>query len=167
MHSELPSFPWGVATLLSGSGIRWCCKPFLDYDADFDRLTNPAVFVYEGPDGSRLNAVMDPWASNRFNYTQGAAILNDTASIRNLWVPHFSDPSADYPFQGMLAEGTHGDLHANSVEGVSKFSDALTGYNSRAGNRPLLVNATFKMFADAADSALGFYLPMKPGLTGG
>jgi hypothetical protein len=152
VHSELPSFPWGIASLLTGSGIRWCCKPFLNYDAEFDKLENPPVFVYEGPDGSRLDVVMDPWASNRFNYTQGAALLKDTASIRALWIPHYADTSAHYPFKRILAEGTHGDLYANSVEAVPKFSDAVIECNSRAGDRPLVVNATFKMFADAVDS---------------
>ena len=48
VHSELPSFPWGVAALLPGSGIHWCRKPFLNDDAEFDKLTNPPILSEGG-----------------------------------------------------------------------------------------------------------------------
>lgn len=44
VHSELPSMPWDIIPLLSGSGIGWINKPFLNYDATFGALKNPPVF---------------------------------------------------------------------------------------------------------------------------
>ena len=51
-HIELPSLPWGMASLMAGCGIRWVSVPFLDYDSTFKGLKNPPLFRMEGPDGS-------------------------------------------------------------------------------------------------------------------
>ena len=50
-HTELPSLPWGAATLLAGAGVRWLAVPFLDYDTEWGGLDVPPLFVLEGPDG--------------------------------------------------------------------------------------------------------------------
>ena len=39
-HIELPSLPWGMASLMAGCGIRWTSVPFLDYDSTFKGLNN-------------------------------------------------------------------------------------------------------------------------------
>ena len=70
-HIELPSLPWGVATLLAGCGVRWLSVPFLDYDSTFKGLTCPPLFQFEGPDGSKIRVVLDAWASRNANYVQG------------------------------------------------------------------------------------------------
>ena len=64
-HTELPSLPWGMATLLSGCGVRWTSVPFLDYDCTFQGLTNPPLFRFAGPDGSEVRVVLDAWASRK------------------------------------------------------------------------------------------------------
>ena len=64
-HIEEPSLPWGMASILAGAGMRWLSVPFYNYDSTFKQLKNPPLFVWEGPDGSRLRVIMDPWASNR------------------------------------------------------------------------------------------------------
>ena len=74
-HIELPSLPWGVPTILAGCGMRWLSIPYLMYDTTFGGLTCPPLFIHEGPDGSQVRVVMDRWASEKANYTQGAAIL--------------------------------------------------------------------------------------------
>src|ERR1017187_5700959 len=73
-HIELPSLPWGVASILSGCGVRWLLIPFLDYDSTFSKLKNPPLFNFEGPDGSQIRVVMDDWASLKAHYHQGAAL---------------------------------------------------------------------------------------------
>src|ERR1035441_6201301 len=74
-HIEMPSLPWGAASILSGCGVHWLSVPFLDYDSTFKELENPPLFMFEGPDGARIRVVMDRWASEKDNYVQGSALL--------------------------------------------------------------------------------------------
>jgi len=77
-HIELPSLPWGHATILAGCGFRGLTVPYYGYDSTFPSLKNPPVFLHEGPDGSRVVVVLDQWASQKASYMQGASLLNKT-----------------------------------------------------------------------------------------
>jgi len=48
-HIELPSLPWGTATILAGCGIKRLSVPFYNYDSTFGQLQTPPLFHYEGP----------------------------------------------------------------------------------------------------------------------
>ena len=114
-HAELPSLPWGAATLLAGAGVRWLAVPFLDYDTEWGSLDVPPIFVLEGPDGGRVRVVLDAWASRRHNYTQGRALLEDPKRIGAEWLPRLGALGTAYPFRDVLALGTHGDLGPQSA----------------------------------------------------
>jgi len=152
-HIELPSLPWGTATILSGCGIRWLSNPFYAYDSTFGGLKNPPLFILEGPDGSQLRVVMDRWASGRSSYTQGANILSKPDSLAAEWLPHYAAMGKAYPAGAILASGTHGDISPGSGGQARGFADAIINYNARAGAHPTLVNATLPLFCEAIDQA--------------
>jgi hypothetical protein len=152
-HIELPSLPWGVASILSGCGIRWLLVPFFDYDSTFSGLRNPPLFNFEGPDGSRIRVVMDTWASLKASYQQGAAILKQPKQILDEWVPHYEQLGDGYPLRAILASGTHSDLSLTSSSQTQGFADGIIEYNSHPGAHPTLVNATLPQFCRVAEKA--------------
>jgi len=152
-HIEEPSLPWGVASILAGCGIRWLSNPFYGYDSTFGDLTSPPLFIWEGPDGSQIRVVMDPWACGRSSYTQGGHLLGDTNRIVQEWLPHYRQLGQAYPVRAILASGTHGDISPHSGGQARGFADAIIGYNRRAEPHPKLVNATLPQFCQAVDAA--------------
>ncbi|HSD67460.1 MAG TPA: hypothetical protein VLF95_12200, partial [Vicinamibacteria bacterium] len=141
-HSELPSLPWGVASLLARAGVRWLAVPFLDYDTEWGPLEVPPLFVLEGPDGGRIRVVLDTWASRRHGYTQGRALLEDPGRIAAEWIPRFEALGTAYPFRDVLALGTHGDLGPQSAGEVERFAAAVRAWNAREGAPARIVSAT-------------------------
>jgi hypothetical protein len=152
-HTELPSLPWGAATLLAGAGVRWLALPFLDYDTEWGGLDVPPVFDLEGPDGGRIRVALDAWASRRHNYTQGRALLEDTKRIGADWLPRFDALGPAFPFRDTLALGTHGDLGPQSAGEVERFWTAIRDWNAREAPPARLVNSTLAGFCRAIDSA--------------
>jgi len=171
VHSELPSLPWGAVSLLAGSGIRWLNKPYLNYDATFASLENPPIFKLAGPDNSMLNVVMDKYASSQYCYMQGGGILKifpyekDTLTIEKFWLTHYSSLN-NYPFNTILAEGTHCDLSVNSARQAFDISQKIIAYNSQPQKPVTLVNASFPMFTDLIDS-IQLINPFMTSLKGG
>ncbi len=153
-HIEEPSVPWGAAAILAGCGVRWLSVPFYKYDSTFDRLNNPPVFLFEGPDGSRVRVVMDPWACGKWSYHQGArGVLRDPDLIVQEWLPHYQQLGRAYPLRAILASGTHGDISPTSGEQARGFAEAIIKYNRRLEPHPKLVNATLPQFCQAVDAA--------------
>jgi hypothetical protein len=170
-HIELPSLPWGMATILAGCGVRWLSIPFLDYDCTFSELESPPIFRHEGPDGSAINVILDRWASFTAGYMQGAYLLNDprmiagecpefsemeadeAAPVNMGWVPFYAWLKDDYPLRVVLASGTHGDLNPGSGAQAAEFAEKIRAYNERSDPHPRLVNATLAQFCQAADEA--------------
>jgi len=150
-HIEEPSLPWGVATILSGCGVRWLSNPFYNYDSTFKTLQNPPVFFYEGPDGSRIRVVMDPWASNKSSYTQGGKMLLNPKSVLAEWLPHYRQLGESHPLRAILASGTHGDISPRSGGQARGFSDAIIAFNKQTEPHPRIVNATLAQFCSAVD----------------
>jgi hypothetical protein len=152
-HIEEPSLPWGMAPILAGAGIRWLSVPFYHYDSTFAALKNPPLLVLEGPDGSRLRVILDPWASNKASYTQGASILQKPETLTREWLPHYAGLGESYPQDAILASGTHGDIAPHSGSQARGFAEAIIKYNTSAGSHPKLVNATVSLFCEAVDCA--------------
>ncbi len=152
-HIELPSLPWGVPTILAGCGFRNLTVPYLDYDSKFKELQVPPIFWHVGPDGSRVRVALDRWASSRANYTQGAAILKDTASIASEWLPHYRQLGDDYPLRAILACGTHGDINPESGNQARGFAERISNYNAHVDAAARLVNATYPQFWRVVEQA--------------
>lgn len=152
-HIELPSLPWGTASILAGCGFRSLSVPYLSYDCTFGGLKNPPLFLYQGPDGSRVKVWLDRWASSKSNYTQGAAILRNPHSITNDRLPHYAKLGEVYRLRAILASGTHGDITPHSGNQARGFAEAIARYNARAERPATLVNATFPQFWKAVEEA--------------
>jgi len=152
-HIEEPSLPWGVASILAGCGIRWLSSPFLVYDSNFKELKNPPLFIFEGPDGSQIKVVMDPWACLNSAYSQGRKLLQNRDIIMQDWLPHYQKLGESYPFRVTLASGTHGDISPRSGDQARGFADAIIEYNNSPGEHPKLVNAILPQFCEAVDEA--------------
>jgi hypothetical protein len=162
-HIELPSLPWGQATLLAGCGVRWVSVPFLDYDCTFKGLKNPPLFRWAGPDGSDINVVMDPWACSKANYAQGAYLLKEPQRITDEWVPHYEAMGVAYPLRVIFASGTHSDISPQSGQQTHGFAEGIERYNAAAtAGQPRLVNGTFAQFTREVDPARGLVTCFKP-----
>jgi hypothetical protein len=167
-HIELPSLPWGMASLLAGCGVRWVSNPFLDYDCAFKALRNPPLFRWAGPDGNEVRVIMDAWASSRANYAQGALLLREPARIINEWWPHYRQLGAAYPVPTILASGTHSDISPESWKQTRGFSEALRQYNAAGTNPVRLANGTLTEFCSEVDAveASTPFLPVVRGCFG-
>jgi len=150
-HIEEPSLPWGVAPILAGCGVRWLSVPFYRYDSTFGGLKNPPLFIFEGSDSGQIRVVMDPWASGKASYTQGARMLRDPKTVMNEWLPHYQQMGKSYPLRAILASGTHGDISPRSANQTRGFADAIINYNKRPEPHPKIVNAVLPQFCRAVD----------------
>ncbi len=152
-HIELPSMPWGVASILAGGGFRWLAVPYYDYDSSFSQLEVPPLFRWEGPDGAKIKVALDHWASQRGSYAQGDQFLKDLqAKKAQEWIDHYAALGAVYPLRSVLANGTHSDLSFQSRDQVAGFARAIEGANHDApGMR--VVNASFGQFFREVDAA--------------
>lgn len=151
-HTELPSLPWGIPTILAGAGFRWVNVPFLHYDTTFAELQNPPLFRLEGPDGSQVRVVLDKWASMKANYTQGGYLLQDPQRVAQEWLPHYEELGELYPLRTILASGTHSDINPDSWRQARVFADGIAAYNAVRTNPAKLVNGTLAQFCREVDS---------------
>ena len=164
-HIELPSLPWGMASLMAGCGIRWTSVPFYDYDSTFKGLTNPALFRWEGPDGREVRVLLDGWASEKASYMQGGHLLKDPKRVVSEWIPHYAGLGAAYPLRTVFASGTHSDIHPNSGRQATGFANDIIGYNATQTNAVKLINGTLAQFCSEVDSVQAS-APFLPGLRG-
>ena len=164
-HIELPSLPWGMATLMAGCGIRWTSVPFLDYDSAFKGLQNPPLFRWEGPDGSEVRVIMDRWASLKANYMQGGYLLQDPKRVTMEWLPHYEHLNPAWPMRTRFASGTHSDINPESWKQARGFADGIIHYNAAGTNTEQLVNGTLAQFCAEAD-AVETISPFLPRLRG-
>jgi hypothetical protein len=152
-HIEEPSLPWGMAPILAGCGIRWLSNPYYPYDSTFRGLKNPPLFVHEGPDGSRVRVVMDPWACNSYSYTQGRHLLKNARGSAGGWASHYAKLGSAYGTRAILASGTHGDISPSSGSQARGFAEAIIRYNRERGDGPVLMNAALPQFCAAVDES--------------
>ena len=162
-HIELPSLPWGMASILAGCGMRWLSVPFYVYDSDFKKLETPPLFVFEGPDGGRVRVWMDAWSSLRAHYVQGGRFLKDARVMdgdgspdltlfEKEWRPAYERLGAAYPLRSILASGTHSDISLRSAAQAPVFSEAIRRFN-RGSQDPRAVNAAVPDFLREVDAA--------------
>ena len=152
-HIELPSLPWGMASLMAGCGIRWTSVPFYDYDSTFKGLKNPPLFRLEGPDGSQVRVLMDSWASEKASYMQGSYLLKDPSKVASEWIPHYAGLGAVYPLQTIFASGTHSDIDPGSWKQTKGFANSIIHNNETGTNAVKWVNGTLAQFCAEVDTA--------------
>jgi hypothetical protein len=145
-HIELPSLPWGMASILAGCGVEWLLIHFLNYDTTFSKLAVPPVFRLEGPDGRSIGVILDQWACIQAGYRQGDWLLKEPARVAAEFLPHYRALGETYPLTAVLAGGTHGDTTGKSAARAAHYSQAISGYNRQPGEHPRLVNATLTQF---------------------
>jgi hypothetical protein len=164
-HIELPSLPWGMASLMSGCGIRWTSVPFYDYDSTFKGLKNPPLFRLEGPDGREVRVLLDSWGSEKANYMQGGYLLKEPSRVASEWLPHYAGLGAAYPLRTIFASGTHSDINPDSWKQAHGFADGIIRYNAAGSNAVRLVNGTLAQFCAEVD-AVEARSPFLPKLRG-
>jgi len=150
-HIEQPAMPWGVPTLLAGCGVRWLSVPFYAYDSDFAHLQNPPVFDCEGPDGSRVRVVMDPYACNRWHYTRFRALRDDPGTFVRERLPHLKGRRPAYGSEAVLVSGTHGDISPDSGRQARELCEAIAKAAEALAGRVRVVNAILPDFCRALD----------------
>jgi hypothetical protein len=152
-HIEHPALPWGMAAILAGSGIRWLSVPFYNYDSPtFAQMKNPPLFEYQGPDGSTLNVILDPYSSNKASYAQGSALLRNPGMTVE-WIRHYQSLGETYPLKILFASGTHSDISPDSGNQVGEFFNQLQRNQTNENRKADFLFATVRDFTREVDAA--------------
>ena len=153
-HQETPTIAWGFATILAGSGIKHLVKSIYPYECSgTERLEEPPVFVWEGPDDSRILV-------RRYNkhYTEGRFVLKGlqetNAALHDEIIPRYEKLGEPYPFDAIALVGCYGDLSPKSKELPAKKSATIAAYNAQDWEYPKLINASHQQFWDDVDAQI-------------
>lgn len=163
---ETPTAAWIVPTVLVNSGVRYLVKSILPYECPWaERLEEPPVFIWEGPDGSR---VLVRWRNG--DYIEGNFVLRDlratNTALHDHILPHYEALGEVYPFDAIALVGCYGDLAPNSRELPARKAATIEAYNRQGWDYPRLVNASHQQFWDDLEGQLrrrGFSLPVHRG----
>jgi alpha-mannosidase len=153
-HQETPTIAWAMATVLAGSGVDHLVKSILPYECPWtERLEEPPVFAWEGPDGSR---VLVRWRNG--DYVEGNFVLRDVratnTAIHDDIIPRYEGLGGRYPFDAIALVGCYGDLAPHSKELPAKKAATIAAYNAQGWAYPKLVNASHKQFWDSVDAQI-------------
>lgn len=168
-HQETPSITWGMATVLSGAGIRHLIKAILPYECPWvSRAQEPPLFIWEGPDGGQITL-----RKRNKDYVEGSFVLKGLAETNRVLheeiLPSYLALGDQYPFDAISLLGVYGDLipegggrywvEANPQLGDSPQSKDLVPvkvqtvieYNSQGWEYPKLINASHSQFWEDID----------------
>jgi hypothetical protein len=153
-HQETPTIAWAMATVLAECGMNHLVKSILPYECPWaERLEEPPVFVWQGPDGSQ---VLVRWRNR--DYVEGRIVLRDlratNTALHDEIVPRYQALGDGYPFDAIALVGCYGDLAANSSELPAKKAATIAAYNAQGWDYPKLVNASHRQFWDAIDTQI-------------
>lgn len=145
-HQETPTIAWAAVSVLSGSGVRHLVKSILPYECPWvSRLEEPPIFLYEGPDGSRILV-----RRRNQDYVEGHFVLHDpgklAATLHENVLPAYEALGERYPFDAVGLVGCYGDLAPHSEELPARKTAAIIGYNAQGWEYPRLVNASHEQF---------------------
>jgi len=156
---EVPSAPWGLATILAGAGFPYVVKGAYDlrnpHLAERDPLP---LFRWAGPDGSRVLVKWDVYAGTHTwgGYAEAYSLwrsasgpgrfrqdATDEERIRLIeqTAARF-EGYASYPFDAILLAGTGYDEYPQTTA-VSEF---IRWFNAQGWAYPRLVDATWSQF---------------------
>ena len=147
-HQETPTIAWAMVPVLAGSGVEHLVKSILPYECPWaERLEEPPVFVWEGPDGSQL---LVRWRNG--DYVEGRFVLRGLratiSALHDEIIPRYEGMGADYPFDAVALVGCYGDLAPTTSGLPAKKVATVTAYNAQEWDYPKLVNASHKQFWD-------------------
>ena len=157
-HQETPTICWSQASLLAGAGVRHLVKSILAYDTPWnDRLAEPPIFFWEGPDGSRILV-----RRRNTDYVEGRFVLEGEQAIREALlgkvIPEYEGLGARYPLSVIGLVGCYGDLAPKTPTLASIKAGNIAAYNARARAEgweyPRLVNASHEVFWRAVEDEL-------------
>ncbi len=169
-HQETPAITWVLATVLAESGIPYLVKGNLPYECPWARrLAEPPVFLWEGPDGSRVL-----YRRRNEDYVEGAFLLRDlratNTALHARILPGYEGLGERYPLSAVALVGVYGDLSARTCElGAGKAAN-IAAYNAQGWEYPRLLNASHRMFWDEVEAqidARALQLPVYRGDYGG
>ncbi len=145
-HQETPAIPWAMATVLAQSGIPYLVKGNLPYECPWaKRYEEPPVFLWEGPDGSRVL-----YRRRNEDYVEGNFLLRDlratVTALHTHKLPDYERLGERYPFSAIALVGVYGDLSPRHKELGAKKAATITAYNAQGWEYPKLVNASHRQF---------------------
>lgn len=153
-HQETPTITWGAAMVLAGSGVKHLVKSIYPYECvGTERLEEPPVFAWKGPDGSRILV-----RRTNKHYTQGKFVFNGlqetNAALHDEIIPRYEAIGEPYSFDAIALVGCYGDLSSRSKGLPAKKSAAIAAYNAQDWEYPKLINASHKQFWDDIDTQI-------------
>ena len=145
---------WAMASVLAGSDIGHRVKSILPYECPWaERLEEPPIFAWEGPDGSRI---LVRWRDK--DYVEGRFVLRHlratNTAIRDQVIPRYEGLDEAYPFDAIALVGCYGDLAPNSRDLPAKKAATIAAYNAQGWDYPRLVNASHRQFWDDIDAQI-------------
>ena len=145
-HQETPTITWAMATVLAGSGVNHLVKSILPYECPWAiRLEEPPVFIWEGPDGSRVLV-----RRRNKDYVEGNFVLRDlrttTMALHDEIIPAYERLNDQYPFNAIALVGCYGDLSPQSKDLPARKAATIAAYNAQGWAYPRLVNAAHRQF---------------------
>jgi hypothetical protein len=151
-HQETPSIAWDMAGILAGCGVDTLVKGILPYECPWAaRLSEPPIFWWEGPDGSRVKM-----RRRNQDYVEAGYLLKGLEEtnrrIHEQTLPEFEAWGERYPFSAIGLVGVYGDLMP-AEPGKLQSRDlplikaaTIARYNSQGWDYPRLVNAGHAQF---------------------
>ena len=160
-HNDIPGFPWALASVLRGAGIRYFspgvpswyygdAHPLWDPEA-FLPMDRPAACWWEGPDGARVLLWSDlhgigEWQP--YDVTQAEAEL--PAMLEGLAQRDYLYDMVSYTLRGG---------HRDNAPPTLRYAHLVRAWNARWAY-PRLVNATNRTFLERFEQRWGETLPV-------
>ena len=145
-HQETPTIASCLVPVLAGSGVGHLVKSILPYECPWAaRLEEPPVFLWEGPDGSRILV-----RRRNKDYVEGNFVLRDVratnTALHDQILPDYERLAERYPFDAVALVGCYGDLAPHSQDLPAKKVATISAYNAQGWEYPRLVNASHEQF---------------------
>ena len=146
---EVPSLPWGLATILAGAGFSYIVKGAYNLRNPHLHERDPLPLAFwEGPDGGRVLMKWDAYQDTHTwgGYAEAYALWrspSDEARLKFIedTIARYEGYRA-YPFDAILLAGTGFDEYPQTTV-VSEF---IQWFNAQGWEYPRLVDATWNQF---------------------
>ncbi|MGH2603907.1 MAG: hypothetical protein ACRDJ9_31550, partial [Dehalococcoidia bacterium] len=165
-HQETPTIAWIMAMVLAESGVGHLVKSILAYECPWAaRLAEPPIFIWEGPDGSRMLV-----RRRNTDYVEGRFVLKGlrptNSALHDQIAPAYEALGDNYPFDAIALVGCYGDLDGVARDAPARKAATIGAYNAQNWDYPRLIDASHKQFWDAIDAQIasrGIRLPVSKG----